>query len=157
MSAYIVNKNHINVIVSWFTENGLDDNLYIEIKQNYSYMTKELAPIVAQTLYSQNVRSVNDRYNDNTSDEQYSFEYLPNIKNAYSLAEIAGAIDGLEYQSCESDDYKTTDAYKIITAMRKELLKKVQAEQLGDNTTWSIGELKDQPAKFELAPAYYTD
>lgn len=150
MSAYIVSNNHVNVIVSWFVDYRHDYQLWYELNGQYGYMGQEEAAAVADCLYNQNVRSVNDRYSEQTDNESYRFKYITNAKNAYSLAEIAGAIDGLEYQSCESDDYHQTDAYKILTSMRKELLKKVQSRDLGDNTTWSIDELKPSPAKYEV-------
>lgn len=159
MSAYIVSNNHINVIVSWFMDYRKDSQLWYELNGQYGYMSAEDAPKVAYELYKQNVRSVNYHYNDNQTDELYQFEQVKNAKQAYSLAEIAGALDGLEYQSCETDDYHQTDAYKIITSMRKDLLKRVQERDLGDNTTWAIDELKDKPAKHKLfdRSAYYTD
>ena len=159
MSAYIVSDNQINVIVSWFMDYRKDNQLWYELNGQYGYMDNEVAPVVAQVLYSQNVHSVNDRYTEQTGDESYKFKPITNAKQAYSLAEIAGAIDGLEYQSCESDDYHQTDAYKLITSMRKHLLKKVQERDLGDNTTWSINELKSAPAKYEVVSqdAYNVD
>jgi hypothetical protein len=150
MSAYIVSDNHINVIVSWFMDYRKDNQLWYELNGNFGYMGDEAAPRVAGCLYNQNVRSVNARYTEQTGNEGYIFTKISNAKEAYSLAEIAGALDGLEYQSCESDDYHTTDAYKIITSMRKDLLKRVQERDLGDNTTWSINELKTSPARFEI-------
>ena len=160
MSAYIVSNNHIDVIVSWFLNNYKDSQLWYEINGQYGYMDSEQAPKVAYELYKQNVRSVNRRYNDSETDELYQFTEVKNAKQAYSLAEIAGALDCLEYQSCETDDYHQTDAYKIITSMRKHLLKKIQADELGDNTTWSIDELKDKPAKYrvnEIDTSIWTD
>lgn len=150
MSAYIVENCQINVIVSWFLSPTKDNQLWYEMNGQYGYMGIEEAPKVAYELYKQNVLSVNDRYNDTESDEQYGFEYIQNAKQAYCLAEIAGAIDGLEYQSCETDNYHQTDAYKIITSMRKHLLKVVQDQELGDNTTWSIKELKNKPAQYSV-------
>lgn len=159
MSAYIVSDNHINVLVSWFVDYRKDNQLWYELNGNYGYMGIEQAEEVANCLYNQNVRSVNDRYTEQTGNESYQFKYITNAKQAYSLAEIAGAIDGLEYQSCESDDYHQTDAYKILTSMRKDLLRKVQERDLGDNTTWSIDELKTSPAKYEVVSrdAYNVD
>lgn len=150
MSAYIVSNTQINVIVSWFIDYRKDCQLWYELNGQYGYMDQEVAPKVAYELYKQNVLSVNSRYDDTESDEQYKFEYISNAKQAYCLAEIAGALDNLEYQSCETDNYHSTDAYKIITAMRKDLLKRVQNHDLGDNTTWGIDELKDKPAQFKV-------
>lgn len=142
MSAYTVSDNHLNVLVSWFMENRVEYRLWYKLNGKFGYMSAGDAPRVAYELYKQNVLSVNDRYNDIESDEQYTFEYIKNAKQAYGLAEIAGAIDCLEYQSCETDNYKNTDAYSIITAMRKNLLERVQNRELGDGTTWNIDELK---------------
>lgn len=150
MSAYIMSDNHINVIVSWFDDYRKDNQLWYEMGAKFGYMDRETAPTVAECLYNQNVRSVNDRYTEQTGNKEYTFKFISNAKQAYSLAEIAGALDGLEYQSCESDDYHTTDAYKILTSMRKELLKRVQDRDLGDNTTWSIDELKTTPNRYEV-------
>lgn len=158
MSAYQVSDNHINVIVSWFLDYRKDNQLWFELGGEYGYMDEEAAARVAWTLHSQNVRSVNHRYSEASSDEVYTFKKIGNAKQAYGLAEIAGALDCLEYQSCETSDYYTTDAYKLITSMRKHLLKKVQDRELGNNTTWSIDELKATPAKFEAANySYYNN
>lgn len=149
MSAYIVSENHINVIVSWFVDYRKNNQLWYELNGKYGYMDKAAAGAVARELFAQNVRSVDVRYSEENN-SSYVFMYIPHIKLGYGLAEIAGAIDCLEYQSCETDDYHQTDAYKIITAMRKHLLKLVQERDLGDNTTWSIDEIKNTPAQRQL-------
>jgi hypothetical protein len=162
MSAYIVTDDHINVVVSWFIDYRKDYQLWYEINGNYGYMGQAEAVDVAQVLYSENVKSVNSRYNEQSPDEQYQFTYLAHVKEAYGIGEIAGALDCLEYQSCETDGYHTSDAYKIITSMRKHLLKKVQERELGDNTTWEISKAKGKfakPASFEVVDrgAYNVD
>ena len=139
MSAFVVNDNHINVIVSYFVADAMDDRLWYEMNGKYGYMGKEDAEKVAQCLYSQNVRSVNDRYNE-LEEDGFNYTYIPHARRVYSWGEIAMALDCLEYQSCESDDYHTTDAYKIVTSMRKHLLKDVAKEQGAD--TWGITEVK---------------
>jgi hypothetical protein len=155
MSAYVVSDDHINVIVSWFLDYRKDNQLWYELGGNYGYMDEAAAARVAWTLHSQNIRSVNHRYSEESTDEHYTFNKIGNAKQAYSLAEVAGALDCLEYQSCETADYPSTDAYRLITSMRKALLKKVQDRDLGDNTTWSINELKSTPAKFEVSAYEY--
>lgn len=142
MSAYIVSEDHINVIVSYFVDHRHGEGLWHKLNDRYDSLTMENAPAVAYELYRENVRSVNGRYNDTNSDEMYQFKYLPHVKDVYTEAEIAGALDGLEYQSCESDDYQTTEAYGLLNAMRKNLLSRIASRELGDETVWSIDEVK---------------
>lgn len=142
MSAYIVTEDHINVIVSFFVTPVIDDRLWLKVNDEYNYMDENTSSKVAEILYNQNVRSVNYRYNDKQGNEHFEFEYIPQASQKYSVGEIAGALDCLEYQSCETDDYHQTEAYDIITMMRKHLLKMVQTEQLGDETVWSIERAK---------------
>lgn len=139
MSAFVVNDNHINVIVSYFVEDAMDDRLWYEMNGKYGYMSKEDAEKVAQCLYSQNIRSVNDRYNE-LEEDGFAYKFIPHARRVYSIGEIAMALDCLEYQSCESEDYHATDAYKLLLAMRKQLLKEVAKEQGAD--TWGITEVK---------------
>lgn len=141
MSAYIVSDDHINVIVSYFVTPIMDDKLWIELDGKYDYMSEDDTPKVAQRLYAQNVRSVDARY-DEENGGQYQFKLVRDAKHLYSIGEIALALNGLEYQSCETDDYNETEAYKLVQAMRKHLLRKI-AEQ-DDADTWHIDEVKQR-------------
>jgi hypothetical protein len=145
MSAFIVNDNHVDVIVSYFVTSIMDDKLWYEMNGKYGYMGLEEAEAVANCLMAQNVRSVNSRYNE-VNDKFYTFNHIQWAHQTYSVGEIANAISCLEYQSCETDDYHTTDAYKIIQSMRKHLLKQV-ADADGDET-WEISEVKSKFAQF---------
>lgn len=139
MSAYIVSDNHINVIVSYFVDYRQNYKLWYELNGNFGYMSEDDAPKVAHCLYEQNVKSVDARY-DEENGGNYQFKFIRDAKQLYSIGEIALALDGLEYQSCETDDYHQTDAYKIVQAMRKHLLRKMQERDNAD--TWHIDEVK---------------
>jgi hypothetical protein len=147
MSVYVVSDNHINVLVSWFLTDNDIDKLWVKVGGQHTYLDRENAPRVAYELHKQNVRCVNHHYHDNNSDEQYTFTEVEGARQVYSLAEIAGAIDCLEYESNETDDYKQTEAYEIIASMRRKLLEILQKRELGDNVTWEISKLKDTPIK----------
>jgi hypothetical protein len=125
MSAYIVSDNHINVLVSYFVGRNPHDGLWVEIYGTYQYMNRDNATEVARILYAQNVRSVDVRYGEENP-AYYSFRFISQAKDVYAVAEIAGLIDCLEYQSCETRDYYATDAYRILCVMRKELLNELQ-------------------------------
>lgn len=136
MSAYIVPEETINVIVSYFIDYTRDGGLWHVVNGDYRYLNQDNAHELAWQLYNQNVRSVNDRYNDNNSDEVYSFEYVPRAKQLYTMADIAKALDGLEYQSCESRDYHQTEAWANLNMMRKHLLSTLEGYEESD--CWSI-------------------
>ena len=141
MSAYIVSDDHINVVVSYFAGRG-DGGLWAKFGKAYDYVTPDNAHLIAYELHRENVRSVNDRYRETGTDELYEFKYLPHVKDVYSPLEIAGALDGLEYQSCESTDYCESDAWSILCNMRKHLLRQMAERELGDETIWTIDEVK---------------
>lgn len=134
MSAYIMNEDEINTIVSYFIDpnNIFDNQLWTLVNGGHNYMTRDNAQLVASKLYAQNVRSVNERYNDETV-ATYEFEYIPEARKR-PAGNIIGALDCLEYQSCETDDWEQTEACQIINDMRKHLLKKLA----GDDYTWGI-------------------
>ena len=143
MSAFMCDNRHFNVITSYFVGQYRDEGLWLEIDGVYEYLNKLNANIVAEILHDENARSLNSRYGDNIGDfNDYSFTYLPDVKREFTALEIAGAIDCLEYQSCESDDYYSTKAYSILCLMRKHLLNELQPE----NKTWSIYDLQEATA-----------
>lgn len=150
MSAYLVSDNHINVIVSYFAHEIQGKGLYCKVNGEYAYLTPENAKYVAYELYRENVRSVDRRYNEHNSDELYNFEYLRHVKDVYNPLEISGALDCLEYQSCERDDYNRSEAYRLLHNMRKHLLRQMADRKYGNETTWSIDKVK--PAKYEYLP-----
>lgn len=132
MSAFVMHEDEISTIVSYFITPVTDDQLYIEVDDEYKYMGLLDAPRVAKILFDQNVRSVEERY---SSIEAHEFRFtFDKLATRRPLGNIIGALDCLEYQSCESDDYEDTDAYKILARMRKHLLKRAA----GDDYTWGI-------------------
>lgn len=138
MSAYIMNEDEINTIVGYFLkpENSsvIGAGLWTKIGDNYDYMNTENAREVGKILFDENVRSVESRYNS-TENHEYRFRFMA---GAYKrpVGNIAGALDCLEYQSCETDDFHQSNAWGIICDMRKALLKEV-AEKDG-SYTWGI-------------------
>ena len=144
MSAFLCSDTHFNVLVSYFiSQNGRESGLWLEVNGEYMYLNKENAGAVANILWRENVRSLEGRYGDTPADfSDYEFNYLSSVKQSYSIPEIAGAIDCLEYQSCEQEDYYTTKAYSILCLMRKYLLRELQEQELGNDTVWSIDSVK---------------
>ena len=140
MSAYIVNDDHINVLVSYFVEYRSMYQLWCKIGGEFTYLTADNAKLLAYQLHKENIRSVNSRYSETSSDEMYEFEYIEQAKQSYTTAEIAKAIDGLEYQSCEHDDWDGSDAKLNLNQMRKHLLSSLEGYE--EANTWSIDSVK---------------
>ena len=141
MSAWVLPDEHINVIVSYFTKRNTFDGLWLELEGQYQYLNKDTAPKLAQILYAENIRSINSRYNEETSNEYMGYEYIPQARDVYSVPEIAQALSSYDYQSCETEDYHESEAAKIINLMRKQLLNElVDAEEGID--TWRIDTVK---------------
>ena len=136
MSAYIMTDDEINIIVSYFIEpmQARDAGAYVKVGDNYDYLNIMNSAQVAKILKDENIRSVNNRYNDNT-ESVYEFEYIPSARKR-PVGNIIGALDCLEYQSCESDDWQTTNAWTIICQLRKHLLKQIAERE--ETYTWGI-------------------
>lgn len=120
-----MSEKDINDIVNYFVNSTASDQLWLCIDGDYNYLTRDNAEHVADILYRENVRSVDARYNESNA---VDFTYKPTY-NTVSDKEVSQLIDSLEYQSCETDDYYETQAYKMLCNMRKNLLQRIFAEE----------------------------
>lgn len=138
MSAYIMHEDEINTIVGYFLKphnfNVHGTGAWLKIGDRYENLNAENAREVGKILFDENVRSVESRYNSNEKHE-YRFRFIANASKR-PVGNIAGALDCLEYQSCETDDYHQSNAWEIMGMLRKELLKEI-AEKEG-TYTWGI-------------------
>lgn len=106
MSAFIVNKEHIDALVNYM------------VRHRVSYwngtdrvgVTRSNAQEVGQILLDENVRSVNYRYSEEATEPPYRF--TPSTRDV-SAVQIIKAVHCLDYQSCETDNWETTLAFKI--------------------------------------------
>lgn len=143
MSAYIVSDNHINVIASYFASPIHGNGLWSDVTGEWGYLTPDVAHLLAHVLHHENVRSVDHRYRENNGDEMYQFTYIRDAHSIYKPEEIAQALDGLEYQSCEREDYHQSEAWKYMNAMRKHLLREIADREIPEDVSyWHIDEVK---------------
>ena len=133
MSAYIMSEEQINEIVNYFVNATASTQLWVQVDGEYGYLIRDNAERVAQILYGENVRSVDARYNEANT---LSFTYKPTYRTV-SDKEVSQLIDSLEYQSCETDDYYSTQAYKMLCNMRKNLLQRIFAEEVEYSSVWT--------------------
>lgn len=116
MSAFIVNKEHIDALVSYMVNNM--DSYWTGTER--VLVTRNNAEEVGRILLDENVRSVNHRYRGECSTEEKS--KAANYRFSYSYRDVSAvqiikAVHCLDYQCCEPDDWETTLAYKICQAI----------------------------------------
>ncbi len=145
MSAYLQSNDHFNVLASYFTDRVHDKGMWCKLGKDYTYLnTPEQAETVFWLLVNENTRSLQARYPQSPdmweNAKSYKFKYIPNAKQLYSVGEIAKAIDGLEYQSCEADNHEDTEAYLLTRQMQKHLLTLLEDYEMAE--TWSIDQVK---------------
>lgn len=110
MSAFIVSDRHINTIVA-FTQTP-----QFQHRTSSYYHNGERHPFpdptrLGQILLDENYRSVNFRYKEDT--QPRTFHYQPSPTSP-PLVHIFSLISGLDYQSCECEDWKDTVAYALL-------------------------------------------
>ena|SRR3990167_2806110 len=142
MSAYICSQDHFITLAVFAASRryGRDwqvDPRYIkglthsEAKQRgiENFNPNELATLYADTLFQENIRSVQTRYPNDKRDELpgpcvlplhivVKHEHFQHRKWVMEPVAILKMCDGLEYQSCESDDWEQTVAYRLLQAIR---------------------------------------
>jgi len=135
MSAFIVNENHIHAIV---TAAKMDrDFSYYFNGSRHKCDTIEEAEKMGQTLINQNYRSVNHRYDEKDVPYKYELSYNTHFKPI----EIIKACQCYIYQSCETDDYKETQAIAIAKGIINSQIHKLPGY---DNAAWEITEMKSE-------------
>jgi ABC-type uncharacterized transport system ATPase subunit len=111
MSAFIVNKTHIDAIVT-----AIVDCPNINISRCESALNS-----IGQILWDENYKSVNYRYNE----DEKTPKYLHKVKHV-SLVQAIKAINCLNYQSCEHPEYDNSESKKIQNSAKEFLFKKWQ-------------------------------
>lgn len=100
-----------------------------------NFTERELASLYADVLYQENVRSVAYRYEDTPRDKlpgplaDSGFVGITNrdIVERFRLAPVAilKMCDCLEYQSCETPDYRESVAWNLLGAIRKAAIREL--------------------------------
>jgi hypothetical protein len=110
MSAFILNEYHLSVLGRAASVAHTYNSSDILTEYNTT-----LAAIYAQTLYAENVRSVQYRYS--TDKEEYPEEIVFDrraLQGTLDPVQVIKAAHCYTYQACETDDYKQSAAAKLI-------------------------------------------
>lgn len=114
MSAFIVSDYHINALVNWARLKGVT---YYYAGDRHGIAEHPVA--TGCVLAMQNTASVNARYNDN-AESDYTYE---RFATDITPVQVLKAVNCLDYQSCETDDWPTTQAYAICEAIKGEAIR----------------------------------
>ena len=98
MSAWTVSKKHIDLLVTLAAQAEL--------------LGDKNETQVGQILWDENYRSVNERYNETNPAPRYSFKPF-DLTTLSTIAQIK-QVHCYVYQTCETDDYKTTQAIVLV-------------------------------------------
>lgn len=133
MSAYMVDRNHINYLVS-AAVNSNNFSYWDESRQERVDVNRANASEVGQMLWNENHYSVATRYNslDEGLDklpgvigEDYQFEYVDCVFLSIRPVELLKACHCFEYQSCEHDGWEDSLAYNFIDTLAKHYMRRL--------------------------------
>lgn len=127
MSAFIVNKSHINAMLqgAFATAQQHNDRHRWHHDGGWQELTLEAADAVGQMLLDENIKSVCSRYEDSPMtdlpgrmDCQYllPFEFHPMSKVPKPI-ELIKITKCFEYQSCEHAEWKASEAKAFCDAL----------------------------------------
>ena len=109
MSAHIVEHNTINALVGFYMA-----------RTRFNHVNPN---DIAQILIDENYRSVNHRYKEDNAPEKSTYSDKWELgSDLFSAAQILKLCAYYDYQSCETDDYKTTKAYLVIDRIKDEAI-----------------------------------
>jgi hypothetical protein len=126
MSAFVVNKEHIDLIVSTMIE------LKVYVRNplggdSYNYAAEWSADDLGRVLWGQNVKSVQGRYPAEQFADDYRDVSAYTFKRYHGLkwGPIGTLVSSLDYQCCDADDWETTLAFHYLTKLNEYLVKKL--------------------------------
>lgn len=141
MSAYIVSKETIDVLLSAARQYGGRDARYL-FSENGRYLgstqlqnaSQSELNKVGKALWAENHKSVNDRNNeenDTTELDAYQFKSYQIRKPGH----LSNVIRCYEYQSCEHEGWQTSDAKRFCDELKKSLIKQLPG---ANESPWGI-------------------
>lgn len=116
MSAFVVSDKHINSMLSFIRSENRYGFIVCHDNKTFSFdlNDNESAKELGQILLDENYRSVNHRYHgDEAEPHKLAFKRVSVI----SPVQMLKCIQCLNYQSCETDDWDDTLAYKVLRCM----------------------------------------
>ena len=150
MSAFIVSKQHIDAICSaaltypkWGIHWCVEDEPWKQLRRG------DEPSRVGQMLWHTNVASVATRYDDCapgkwpgptglTLDTVLAYRYQP-PRSVPTVVEALKLLDCYEYQSCEHEEWESSEARNFVESLRRALIKELPGY---DHAAWDWQEAK---------------
>jgi hypothetical protein len=132
MSAFVVSDKHINTLITWAYNNKVQyyKDRWVDINQTPTH--------AANTLYAENVRSVNSRYNERSKTQYDRFRFVPvqDLPDAIGIIKLCHC---LQYQSCEHKGWDKSEAKKLLQAIEEYAMRALPGFEKAYNAAeWSI-------------------
>jgi hypothetical protein len=133
MSAYIVSDDHIHALVNF----AVSARVSYFVNGKWIDITLENAEEIGQIFADENYRSVHRRYQERTTGHfgkaaPYKFKRARPLSDAVVILKL---INCLDYQSCETDDWKASLAFNILAQIKDEAVRKLPGY---DAAPWGI-------------------
>lgn len=164
MSAYIVDPRTIDYLVQWASGRRQQDlNAWMTLEQCPPDLIRafdghrlRLGEVtedeLGQLLLRENVRSVTTRYPNDSADDlpgpinqkrvwRYSYKPVPHAM--MQPAWVVKSCDCLDYQSCETDDWRETAAYLVLQAIRESAVNAL----IPDDAPWGVTDTDLSPVR----------
>ena len=131
MSAYIVEDDHINGLVTWAK--------LARVSYYWQGRRREIAgdeSRIVSVLYAENVRSVNSRYSEHETAGGFVYRIPGEWALRISAVQILKACHCYACQACECADWETTEARAIVRAIEAAAIRAIPGYESAD---WGIG------------------
>lgn len=129
MSAFVVSQNHVSALAHY----AVAKKIWLDGRS----ATAEDFKSIYKVLASENVRSVCHRYETDNPADYASFVSGRGVKPHVVLdpVQVIKLAECLDYQSCETDDWKETFAYRILERIKSAAVNSLPGY---DNAKWAI-------------------
>lgn len=128
MSAFIVSDSHINALVRYASRHNVR---VFHSNPLTMFRVQDNEQEAASLLLDENVKSVNSRY----ADEQTMSIIYDRAASILTAIEAIKAAQCLRYQSCEHSDYEDSIAFKLIEAIIRDAIPRLDGYE---QAAWAI-------------------
>ena len=151
MSAWLVSKKHIDVLVAAVLQNGgyRHRGNFIKVIEDAAEWTGTgdcfCASELGEMLWRENHKSINSRYSSRTRTPLYTYrtpkEYMVEdtswnpVRHLVDPAILAKQVSCYDYQSCEHADYYRSHAASVVAQFAKALLGRVEGYE---QSPWGV-------------------
>ena len=155
MSAFVVGREHIRFLVSAARSPRIVQyapfSYYWNGQRHQLPMNdREAAAKAGQLLWNENIRSVEGRYPDCVGkpenmpgpvDEVFIYAHSRDWTGNLEPVQVLKACNCYEYQSCEHEGWKTSEARAFIEALRSEAIRALPGYETAQ---WEVREAREE-------------